>query len=188
MLHIDAEVFDRLGDGGDIGLVSKVVDAAKDSLLGRNWWDVFISYNQRDFGLASQMKSGLEDAGLRVFMDVPKSGMRFTPTLKDALLTSLTFVPIITGHVGSSRLGEERGWVEREVSFRRTAFDGSSNIFPVRTEGGDVGIVADVTPIDAAGRGDSAVVAALVEAVRSGPGKGALRDATPGSSLEFDSD
>jgi len=169
ILHIDADVFDRLGDERDVSLVEQIAEAVKNSLISHYQFDVFISYNQRDFELAGYLKSGLEDAGLRVFLDVPTSGVHFTPGLKSALLTSLAFVPIITAHVEGLNRGEVRSWVEREVAFRRAAFDGEPNMFPVRTEGGDIGIVPDVTHIEAAGRSDNAVVAALAEAVRSRP-------------------
>ena len=169
ILHIDADVFDRLGDERELSLVSDVAEAVKDSLRDHYHFDVFISYNQRDFGLANEVKSGLEEIGLRVFLDVPQSGVHFTPALKNALLTSFTFVPIVTAHVRGANRGQARGWVEREIAFRRAAFNGEPNMFPVRSEAGDVGVVADVTHIDAAGRGESAVVTALAEAVRNRP-------------------
>jgi hypothetical protein len=55
------------------------------------------------------------------------------------------------------------------VQFRRNAFDGEPNMFPLRTEGGDVGIVADVTHIRSAGRSDKTVIAEIAEAVRNRP-------------------
>jgi CRP-like cAMP-binding protein len=167
LLHIDADVFDRLDDERDVSLVEQVADAVKRSLVGHYQFDVFISYNQRDFELAEYLKSGFEDAGLRVFLDVPTTGMHFTPVLKSALLTSLAFVPIITTHVESSNRGEVRSWVQREVAFRRDAFNGEPNIFPILTEGGDIGIVPDVTHFEAAGRTDNTVIAAVTEAVRN---------------------
>jgi hypothetical protein len=169
ILHIDAGVFDRLGDERDVSLVEKVADAVKRSLVGHYQFDVFISYNQRDFDWAEYLKSGLEDAGLRVFLDSPTAGIHFTPDLKSALLTSLTFVPIITAHVEGPNRGGVRSWVEREVAFRRTAFNAEPNMFPIRTEGGDVGIVPDVTHIEAAGRSHNKVVAELAEVIQNRP-------------------
>ncbi len=169
ILHIDADVFDRLDDERDGSLVEQVADAVKRSLVSHYQFDVFISYNKRDFELAEYLKSGFEDAGLRVFMDVPTTGMHFRPVLKSALLTSLAFVPIITSHVEGSNRGEVRSWVEREVAFRHAAFNGEPNMFPIRTEGGDIGIVPDVTYFDAAGRSDSKIVAKVVEAVKDRP-------------------
>ena len=169
ILHIDADVFDRLDDERDVSLVEQVADAVKRSLVGHYRYDVFISYNQRDFDWAGYLKSGLEDAGLRVFLDVPTAGIHFTPDLKSALLTSLTFVPIVTAHVEGPNRGEVRSWVEREVAFRRAAFNGEPNMIPIRSEGGDIGVVPDVTHIDAAGRSDNSVVAELTEAIGSRP-------------------
>jgi hypothetical protein len=168
LVHVDAEVFDRLDDAAEGRLLEEVADAVKRSLLEHYRFDVFLSYNRRDLELVTSIKTGLGRAGLRVFMDEPTTGSHFTPLLKNAILTSLAFVPVISSHVESSgAVGGPRSWVEMEVAFRQAAFDGEPNMFPVVTEGGDVEVVAGVSSVDASGRSEDYVVSAVAEAVRN---------------------
>jgi CRP-like cAMP-binding protein len=187
MLRTDADLFYRLGADRNQELMDSVATAVKSSLIAEYQFDVFISYNERDFELADEVRSGLVGAGLRVFLDVPKAGAHFTPGLKSALLSSLAFVPLITAHV-ESHSGGVRSWVEREVEFRRIAFDGEPNMFPLRTEGGDAGVVADVTHIRTAGRSDKTVIAELAEAVRGRPAPVPYATRRLARPLEFESE
>jgi hypothetical protein len=169
LLHLDAELFQRLDDDGTGGTVNRVVEALMRSLISEYQFDAFVSYNRHDLEFAEDLKAGLENAGLRVFLDRPHTGVHFTPGLKTALFTSLAVVPIISSHVQARGQEQLRSWVEMEIAFRLAAFDGEANVLPVRTEGGDVGVVPDVTHIEAAGRSDRGVAEAVVEAIQRRP-------------------
>jgi CRP-like cAMP-binding protein len=167
IVHVDEAVFERLDPDGALELFERVTHAVKRTLLRQYKFDIFVSYNSTDRRLAEKWKRGMENAGLRVYLNEPKPGVHFTPELKSALLTSATFVPIVSRHLHRAEAGETKSWVEMEIVFRRNVFTNEPNIFPICAEGGDVEIVRDVTHIEASGRSDEDVVDDVVAAVRN---------------------
>ena len=131
ILHIGAPALDQLPPA----VLAGVMDELKRDVARRYHYDVFISYNFGDGDAVERWRTALTAAGLRIYVDTPVPGERFTTRIEHSLLDSLTMVAFISPHTMVKAL--EHNWVRKEIRFRETAFD-NPWILPVRLPGGQL--------------------------------------------------
>lgn len=173
-------------EGSDV----TILRIAKDAFLGRRsvisgvaaqllrevgssgffYYDVFISYTFDDEAVANDWRAALESAGLRVYMEVSRSGHYFRQRIEAGVLDSLIFVALISAHTMTRPL--EQNWVRQEIDYRKAVFEqNTACIFPVRLKGGRPELLADgYTIIDAVDRQQAALqeITNAIHAVKQG--------------------
>ena len=147
VLHLGARAFTALDVPQREALYRALRSAAADCFD----FDAFISYNSVDLEVAQKLTAALQEAGMHVFMDVPKRGGEFPPRLWSAIRHSRALVPLISPNV-MVRV-EDENWVIREIQAHRHYFD-ERRIYPMNLPGGRPDLIAPgFRPIEM-GRGD----------------------------------
>jgi serine/threonine protein kinase len=168
LIHLHQAAFQEL-DQVSNGELQAVIQASRSACAAQCYFDVFLSYSNRDKDIAIRWKGSLEAAGLRVFMDIVRPPSRFVPPIKAAILDSLVFMPLLTE--STSAKGKRDNWVHHEINFRSDVFGERACIVPVNLGGGRVAQIAPGhSPIEATGRETEAIeqIVSVVRRVRSG--------------------
>ena len=160
---------------------AKLVEALKRRLAAQFFFDVFISYTNHDEQIASAWRNALQAAGLKVYMSRPDAMRKFKKEIELALAESLVMVPFVSDRAAGP--DGQKGWVQREIEYRRTLFDEDHcNILPIELTRGLAAVFADgFSAITVSGDGldqlDTVVEA--IKAVKAGgkaPPYAALRE------------
>jgi len=151
-------------------LFADVLDGLRRQISSQFVFDAFISYTRNDAHVAHSWLEAMEKAGLRVYMSKPEAMSRFKPEIELALVESLVMVPFISNQAKGD--GVRDSWVEREINFRKTLFDGDHcNILPVQLSPRVTEHFADgFSSITVSGDGEAAVAEAIstIKSVRIG--------------------
>ncbi len=151
-------------------IFARLVDRLRASLMAQFTFDVFISYSNRDERIASAWRAALAGAGLRVYMGRPDAMRKFKKEIELALAESLVMVPFVSDRAAGS--DGQKGWVQREIEYRRTLFDEDHcNILPIELTHGLAAVFADgFSAVPVTGEGLEAVptVVEAIRAVKSG--------------------
>lgn len=161
-----------VGQGGVEALPDSSRTALYDTLaeeIAKQYvFDAFVSYNLGDEDTVERWASALTDAGLRVYVDSPFPGERFTTKIQAALVNSLTLLAFVSPH--TMLKPTPSNWVVKEISFRETSFR-SPWIIPVVLRGADLDSFGlRYTMIDARvdERAAQAEAISTIRAIRSG--------------------
>ena len=107
---------------------------------------------------------------MRVYMGRPDAMRKFKREIELALAESLIMVPFVSDR--APRADGQRGWVQREIEYRKTLFDEDHcNILPIELTRGLAAVFADgfsALSVTGDGLDQIGAVVAAVEAVRSG--------------------
>jgi CRP-like cAMP-binding protein len=157
----------RIGKDALLGrrpVIDTVAARVKKELPRTFHYDVFLSYTFDDQSCAERWRSELEAAGLRVYMEVARSGHYFRDRIEAGILDSLTLLALVSANTMSRPL--DQNWVRQEIAFRQAAFESrTAQIYPVRLRGGKPELLADgYTVIDSVGREEFAI-AEIIQAV-----------------------
>jgi len=160
ILHVGQKAF-----LGPRATIENVAARLKHELARLFYFDVFLSYTFDDNELAQRWRNTFEKAGLRVYMEVSRTGHYFRERIEAGILDSLTFVALVSANTMARPL--DQNWVRQEIDFRKAVFENSTaNIFPVRLKGGKPEVLADgYTVTDAIGR-EEAAIEELIEGIR----------------------
>ncbi|MDP3736190.1 MAG: cyclic nucleotide-binding domain-containing protein [Hyphomonadaceae bacterium] len=149
---------------------ARLVERLKQRLVAQFSFDVFISYSNRDEQIASAWRAALEQAGLRVYMGRPDAMRKFKKEIELALAESLVMVPFVSDRAAGP--DGQKGWVQREIEYRRTLFDEDHcNILPIELTRGLAAVFADgfsALAVTGDGLNDIGAVVDAIRAVKEG--------------------
>jgi hypothetical protein len=176
-----ARISDRSLRAFGPAVFAKLVDALKRRLASQFFFDVFISYTNRDEQIASAWRNALQEAGLKVYMSRPDAMRKFKKEIELALAESLVMVPFVSDRAAGP--DGQKGWVQREIEYRKTLFDEDHcNILPIELTRGLAAVFADgfsAVTVTGDGLDQLGTVVDAIKAVKSGakaPPYAALRE------------